>query len=78
MSPVNVTIQIEKSKVLPIRELLEKLGFEFSVRDHAYFSAKKNRLHVTIYEKGPKVLVQGYEAADFTETTLTPFLSDNS
>jgi ribonuclease HIII len=51
---------------------LERDGFEFEEKPHALFAARKGRLNVTVYQKGPKVLIQGKDTADFIQFTLEP------
>jgi ribonuclease HIII len=55
-----------------LRELLRELGFEFSPKQYALFFAQKNKLTVAVYEKGPKVLVQGKGAEEFVQFELEP------
>jgi ribonuclease HIII len=55
-----------------LRELLEQLGFEFSPKEYTLFFAQKNRLSVAVYEKGPKVLVQGSGVEEFVQFELEP------
>ena len=55
-----------------MRTILERDGFEFSEKPYAHFSAKRGKLNVTVYEKGPKVLVQGKETEEFVQFTLEP------
>jgi ribonuclease HIII len=55
-----------------LRELLEQLGFEFSPKEYTLFFAQKNRLSVAVYEKGPKVLVQGRGVEEFVQFELEP------
>src|SRR6266481_9144154 len=55
-----------------LRTLLEELGFEFSPKEYTIFFAQKNKLSVAVYEKGPKVLVQGRGTQEFVEFTLEP------
>ena len=55
-----------------LRELLERLGFEFSPKEYTLFFAQKNRLSVAAYEKGPKVLVQGRGVEEFVQFELEP------
>ena len=45
-----------------------------SERALAHFTAKKGRLHVTVYENGPKALVQGNEAREFARDVLEPMV----
>lgn len=55
-----------------LRAVLERDGFDFAEKPYAVFSAKKGKLNVTVYEKGPKVLIQGKETEDFIRFTLEP------
>ncbi|GAA5124861.1 ribonuclease HIII [Luteolibacter yonseiensis] len=55
-----------------LRQALIRQGFDFTEKPHALFSAKKGKLNVTVYEKGPKVLIQGKETEDFIRFTLEP------
>jgi ribonuclease HIII len=55
-----------------LRLLLEELGFEFSPKQYTLFFAQKNRLSVAVYEKGPKVLVQGKRVEEFVQFELEP------
>jgi ribonuclease HIII len=52
--------------------LLEERGFEFSPKHYTLFFAQKNKLSVAVYEKGPKVLVQGKGAEEFVKFELEP------
>lgn len=55
-----------------LRGALDRLGFDFETKPYAIYSAKKGKLNVTVYEKGPKVLVQGKDTEDFVRFTLEP------
>ncbi|MCP5532790.1 MAG: ribonuclease HIII [Akkermansiaceae bacterium] len=55
-----------------LRDVLRRQDFEFLEKPHAIFAARKGKLNVTVYEKGPKVLVQGKETEDFIRFTLEP------
>jgi ribonuclease HIII len=55
-----------------LRALLEQLGFEFSPKEYTLFFAQKNKLSVAVYEKGPKVLVQGRDVEEFVQFELEP------
>jgi ribonuclease HIII len=59
-------------QVTALRGLLEQLGFEFSPKPYAIFFAQKNKLSVAVYEKGPKVLVQGKGVEEFVQFELEP------
>lgn len=72
MSLSSYTAAIAEVDIRKIKLLLEEKGFEFKSRPYAHFSAKKGKLNVTVYEKGPKVLVQGKETEDFVKFVLEP------
>src|SRR5437667_3632855 len=55
-----------------LRALLDELGFEFSPKEYTIFFGQKNKLSVAVYEKGPKVLVQGKGAEEFVQFELEP------
>src|SRR5205809_5882130 len=55
-----------------LRGLLCELGFEFSPKQYTLFFAQKNKLSVAVYEKGPKVLVQGRGVEEFVQFELEP------
>lgn len=71
--PLNsYTAPIGELQAHRLRELLEERGFAFEPKPYSLFSAKKGKLNVTVYEKGPKVLVQGKETEEFVTFTLEP------
>src|SRR5712692_4669080 len=55
-----------------LRALLVELGFEFSPKQYMLFFAQKNKLNVAVYEKGPKLLVQGKGVEEFVQFELEP------
>jgi ribonuclease HIII len=66
------THPLTKQQVIKLRALLEELGFEFSPKQWTIFFAQKNKLSVAVYEKGPKVLVQGRGVEEFVQFELEP------
>ncbi|MGJ8674150.1 ribonuclease HIII [Rubritalea sp.] len=72
MAVNSYTAGIKESDVQKLRSILEERGFEFKEKQYAHFGAKKGKLNVTVYEKGPKVLVQGKETEDFVQFILEP------
>lgn len=72
MATTSYTSALSPEQVETLRSCLEREGFEFVTKDYAIFSGKKGKLNVTVYEKGPKVLVQGKETEDFVRFTLEP------
>src|SRR6266699_1658180 len=61
------THPLTKEQATKLRALLEELGFEFSPKQWTIFFAQKNKLSVAVYEKGPKVLVQGRGVEEFVQ-----------
>ncbi len=55
-----------------LRALLDELGFKFWPKQYTLFFAQKNKLSVAVYEKGPKVLVQGKGVEEFVQFELEP------
>jgi ribonuclease HIII len=55
-----------------LRNLLRDLGFEFGERPYTLFFAQKNKLSVAVYEKGPKILLQGKGIEEFVQFELEP------
>jgi ribonuclease HIII len=71
--PLNsYTIVLNATQVDMLRRLLEEQGFEFSDRPYTLFFAQKNKLSVAVYEKGPKLLLQGRGIEDFVSFELEP------
>src|SRR6266853_6696357 len=66
------THPLSLGQVTKLRALLEKLGFEFSPKEYMLLFAQKNQLRLAVYEKGPKVLVQGRDVEAFVQFELEP------
>src|SRR5215469_328416 len=66
------THSLVQEQVARLRALLQDLGFEFSSKQWTIFFAQKNKLSVSVYEKGPKVLVQGKGVEEFVQFELEP------
>jgi ribonuclease HIII len=63
---------LSPEQVRKLRSLLEESGFEFTPKEWTIFFAQKNKLSVAVYEKGPKVLVQGRGVEEFVQFELEP------
>jgi ribonuclease HIII len=66
------THPLSPEQVIRLRQLLEESAFEFSPKEYTIFFAQKNKLSVAVYEKGPKVLVQGRGVEEFVQFELEP------
>lgn len=72
VSATSYTAGLDQPQAARLRELLAERGFEFVTKEHALYAARKGKLNVTVYTKGPKVLVQGKETEDFVRFVLEP------
>jgi ribonuclease HIII len=66
------TATLSLSQAATLRRTLEEEGFEFAARPYTLFFAQKGKVSVAVYEKGPKVVIQGKETEDFVRFTLEP------
>lgn len=71
-SPSVYTSPLTPGQVQLLREALVAQNFEFEEKPYTIFTARKDRLNVAVYEKGPKVVVQGKGLEDFITFTLEP------
>jgi len=69
---ISHTAPLTQAQVESLRRVLERQGYDFELKPHALFAARKGKLRVTVYQKGPKVLVQGKDTGDFIRFTLEP------
>ena len=72
MGKITYTLALSDEQVATLRDCLLKEGFEFQDKEYAIYSAKRGKLNVTVYRKGPKVLIQGKETEDFVRFILEP------
>ena len=66
------THPLSHDQVRKLQALLEQSGFDFTPKEWTIFFAQKNKLSVAVYQKGPKVLVQGRGVEDFVQFELEP------
>jgi ribonuclease HIII len=66
------THALTRDQASKLRTLLVESGFQFSAKQYTLFFAQKNNLSVAVYEKGPKVLVQGKGVEEFVQFELEP------
>lgn len=55
-----------------LRALLAERGFEFMTKPYCLYAATKPKVNVLVYEKGPKIVVQGKSTEDFVINLLEP------
>mgnify|MGYP002623912405 CR=1 FL=1 len=66
------TSPLTREQAEKLRSLLEQEEWEFEPKQYTLFSARKGKVNVTVYEKGPKVLVQGAGTEEFVKFRLEP------
>ena len=57
-----------------LRGILDGSGFRFEAKPYCLYAGTKTGCNVLVYEKGPKVLVQGKGTEDFVINTLEPLV----
>src|SRR5882762_2196786 len=55
-----------------LRALLTEDGYRFEPKPYTLYYASKDKLNVAVYEKGPKVVLQGKGTQDFVTFRLEP------
>ena len=66
------TAPLTSPQAAALRRLLEEDGWDFEAKPYTLYFAKKAKLNVAVYEKGPKVVVQGKGTGDFVMFRLEP------
>ena len=69
------TAPLTSAQVGKLKSVLTEQGFEFIPKEYTIFAAKKGKLSVSVYEKGPKALIQGKDTEDFIRFTLEPLVT---
>lgn len=55
-----------------LRGLLLARGYAFEAKPYCLYAAAKGKVNVLVYEKGPKIVVQGKETEEFVTLLLEP------
>lgn len=66
------TQSLTEEQATRLRSLLAERGFDFSDKAYCLYTASKPKVNVMVFEKGPKVVVQGKETKDFVINLLEP------
>ena len=66
------TSALTSEQAAKLRVILEGDGFRFEPKPYTLYYASKEKLNVAVYEKGPKVVLQGKGTQDFVTFRLEP------
>lgn len=66
------TCALSAEQAVQLRALLQGRGWDFDVRPYMLFFAQKDKTTVAVYEKGPKIVVQGRGVEEFVRFVLEP------
>jgi ribonuclease HIII len=55
-----------------LKSILTRADWTFTPKPYTLFYAQKNKLTLAVYEKGPKIVVQGKGTEEFVQFTLEP------
>jgi ribonuclease HIII len=71
-SLTSYTKPLTELQAAKLRGLLEAKGFKFESKPYTLYAASGEKLSLAVYEKGPKIVVQGKGTEDFVKFTLEP------
>ncbi|HEY2574427.1 MAG TPA: ribonuclease HIII, partial [Verrucomicrobiaceae bacterium] len=73
-APTSHIKPLTRAQAEKLRVLLEAKGFVFEEKPYCLFAAagKAAKVNLAVYEKGPKIVVQGKGTEDFVKFTLEP------
>ncbi|GAB4180402.1 MAG: ribonuclease HIII [Terrimicrobiaceae bacterium] len=71
-APKVFTSPLTREQADTLEGILREDGFRFEPRPYTLFFAQKGKVSVAVYEKGPKVVVQGRDSPDFITFILEP------
>lgn len=66
------TSPLTAAQAAKLRAILEEDGYRFEPKPYTLYYAVKEKLNVAVYEKGPKVVLQGKGTGDFVTFRLEP------
>jgi len=66
------TRALSDEQAVALKQVLEEEGFEFHDKEYVLYAARRDKVNVAVYRKGPKVLVQGKDTEDFVTFLLEP------
>ncbi|MEI8233154.1 MAG: ribonuclease HIII [Verrucomicrobiota bacterium] len=70
--PTLYTAPLSAAQAAKLRKLLEEEGWDFEPKPYTLYYGRKGKVNVAVYEKGPKVVVQGKGTGEFVTFRLEP------
>lgn len=74
MAVTTYTKPLTAEQAAKLKGAISDRGFTFETKPYCLYAATKPGLNVLVYEKGPKVVVQGKHTEDFVINTLEPLI----
>lgn len=72
MAKNSYTHPLTSTQAETLRDILQDRGWKFEEKEYTIFAARKDKVTVAVYQKGPKILVQGTGTEQFVEFILEP------
>ncbi len=72
MSPNLYTSPLTAAQAASLKSILIARDWTFTPKPYTLFYAQKNKLTLAVYEKGPKIVIQGKGTEEFVQFTLEP------
>lgn len=73
MTPITShTVVLTSEQASLLRKRIQELDFEFLEKPYTLYAARKGKLQLAVYEKGPKLLLQGKDTEEFIRFELEP------
>jgi ribonuclease HIII len=66
------TSPLTTEQAAKLKKLLQDDGYRFEAKPYTLYYATRDKLNVAVYEKGPKVVLQGKGTGDFVQFRLEP------
>lgn len=66
------TTPLTDGQAQQLKALLTQQGWDFVIKPHCLYAASRGKVNIQVYQKGPKILIQGKETADFVTNILEP------
>ena len=66
------TSPLSAPQAAKLKSILVQENWTFTPKPYTLFYAQKNKLTLAVYEKGPKIVIQGKGTQEFVEFTLEP------